>query len=214
MDFEALDAIDLALFREHLKDLLDGKLVHTPVFDFVTGTRRSEKHWNTLQLEENQILVIEGIHGLNEKLTNTVPRENKYRIFISALSQLSIDDHNRIFTSDGRLIRRIVRDNLFRGFNAERTLGLWERVRRGEGRWIFPFQEQADVMFNSALPYEQAVLKTYAERFLLQVPRTSAAYPEAFRLLKFLSMFVPIFPDEVPYTSILREFIGGSIFDY
>jgi uridine kinase len=133
---------------------------------------------------------------------------------VSALSQLAIDDHNRIFTSDARLIRRLVRDRLYRGFTAERTLELWERVRRGEGKWIFPFQEGADVMFNSALVYEPAVLKVFAERFLLQVPRASSAYPEAFRLLKFLSLFVPIFPDEVPQTSLLREFIGGSSFDY
>ena len=160
------------------------------------------------------MLVIEGIHGLNERLTEGLSTVRVFRIFISALSQLAIDDHNRIFTADARLIRRIVRDRRYRGFTAERTLELWEDVRRGEARWIFPFQEHADVMFNSALVYEPAVLKTYAERFLLQVPRTSAAYPEAFRLLKFLSMFVPVFPDEVPQTSILREFIGGSGFDY
>ncbi len=147
-------------------------------------------------------------------LTSSVPRNRKYRVFVSALSQLAIDDHNRIFTSDARLVRRLVRDRLFRGFTAERTLDLWDRVRRGEGRWIFPFQEGADVIFNSALVYEPAVLKVYAERFLLQVPRESRAYPEAFRLLKFLSLFVPIFPDEVPQTSLLREFIGGSTFDY
>jgi uridine kinase len=143
-----------------------------------------------------------------------VPRDQKYRIFISALSQLAIDDHNRIFTADARLVRRIVRDHIFRGFTAERTLDLWETVRRGEGKWIFPFQEQADVMFNSALVYEPAVLKIFAERFLLHVPRTNSAYTEAYRLLRHLSMFVPIFPDEVPQTSILREFIGGSTFKY
>ena len=141
-----------------------------------------------------------------------MPRNQKYRIYVSALSQLAIDDHNRIFTSDARLIRRLVRDRLYRGFTAERTLELWERVRKGEARWIFPFQEEADVMFNSALVYEPAMLKTYAERFLLQVPKTSRTYPEAFRLLKFLSLFVPVFPDEVPQTSLLREFIGGSSF--
>jgi uridine kinase len=213
-DFEALEAIDLELFHRHLKDLLAGNEVATPRFDFVHGRRKDASDWVPMRLEENQVLVVEGIHGLNEKLTETVPQAQKYRIFISALSQLAIDDHNRIFTADARLIRRIVRDRRYRGFTAERTLQLWERVRRGEARWIFPFQEDADVMFNSALVYEPAVLKTYAERFLLQVPRTSPAYPEAFRLLKFLSMFVPIFPDEVPYTSILREFIGGSAFNY
>jgi uridine kinase len=160
------------------------------------------------------VLVVEGIHGLNDRLTQSVPKQKIYRIFISALSQLAIDGHNRIFTSDARLIRRIVRYQLFRGLTPERTLDLWDRVRRVEGKWIFPYQEQADVMFNSALVYEPAVLKVFAERFLLQVPRTSTAYTEAFRLLKHLSMFVPIFPDEVPQTSILREFIGGSSFSY
>jgi len=213
-DFESLEAIDLALFHRHLVDLLAGKEVATPRFDFVAGRRKDQETWVPLNLEDDQVLVIEGIHGLNEKLTLNVPHSQKYRIFISALSQLAIDDHNRIFTADARLIRRIVRDRRYRGFTAERTLQLWERVRRGEARWIFPFQEDADVMFNSALVYEPAVLKTYAERFLLQVPRSSPAYPEAFRLLKFLSMFVPIFPDEVPNTSILREFIGGSAFSY
>jgi len=213
-DFESLEAIDLDLFHRHLGELMNGGEILTPRFDFVSGTRKSEDAWGVMRLEDHQLLVVEGIHGLNNRLTQSVPQEQKYRIFISALSQLAIDDHNRIFTSDARLIRRIVRDHLFRGFTAERTLDLWGRVRRGEGRWIFPFQEQADVMFNSAVVYEPAVLKTYAERFLLQVPRTSKAYTEAYRLLKGLSLFVPIFPDEVPHTSILREFIGGSTFSY
>jgi len=213
-DFEALEAIDLKLFHHHLAELMSGEEVLTPRFDFVSGRRKSEDAWVPMRLDDNQVLVVEGIHGLNERLTQSVPREQKYRIFISALSQLAIDDHNRIFTSDTRLIRRIVRDHLFRGFTAERTLDLWGRVRRGEGKWIFPFQEEADVMFNSAVVYEPAVLKVWAERFLLQVPRTSRAYTEAYRLLKGLSMFVSVFPDEVPQTSILREFIGGSTFDY
>ncbi len=193
---------------------MEGREVATPYFDFILGRRRPVDQWRPIRLEKNQILVVEGIHGLNDQLTVSVPRSRKYRVYVSALSQLAIDDHNRIFTSDVRLVRRLVRDRLFRGFTAERTLELWERVRRGEGRWIFPFQEGADVMFNSALVYEPAVLKVYAERFLLQVPRSSRAYPEAFRLLKFLSLFAPIFPDEVPHTSILREFIGGSSFKY
>jgi uridine kinase len=213
-NFEALEAIDLELFHSQLGELLAGDGVLMPRFDFVTGSRKHRDKWVPLRLEEHQVLVVEGIHGLNDRLTGSVGRRQVYRIYVSALSQLAIDDHNRIFTSDARLIRRIVRDQLFRGFDAERTLGLWEKVRRGEARWIFPYQEQADVMFNSALSYEPAVLKTYAERFLLQVPRTSATYTEAYRLLKFLSMFVPIFPDEVPYTSILREFVGGSTFRY
>ncbi len=213
LDFEALEAIELDLFLEHLAKLMAGREVHTPKFDFVSGSRRPEHEWSPMQLGDHQLLVIEGIHGLNDRLTASVPRDQKYRIYVSALSQLAIDDHNRIFTSDARLIRRLVRDRLYRGFNAERTLELWDRVRRGEGRWIFPFQEGADVMFNSALVYEPAVLKIYAGRFLLQVPRSSPNYPEAFRLLKFLSLFVPIFPDEVPQTSLLREFIGGSSFE-
>jgi uridine kinase len=214
LDFESLEAIDLRLLSRHLGQLLNGREVRTPRFDFVSGQRRPEDQWESMRLEENQLLVVEGIHGLNDRLTRSVKKDQRYRIFISALTQLAIDDNNRIFTSDARLIRRLVRDHLFRGFTAERTLGLWERVRRGEGKWIFPFQEHADVMFNSALVYEPAVLKVFAERFLLQVPRTSQAYTEAFRLLKHLSMFVPIFPDEVPQTSILREFVGGSAFSY
>ncbi len=213
-DFENLESIDLELFHAQLANLLRGGKVLTPEYDFVTGRRKPKEKWKPLELHRGQVLVIEGIHGLNHRLTESVARDQKYRIYISALTQLAIDDHNRIFTADARLIRRIVRDRFFRGFSAERTLELWEHVRRGEGRWIFPFQEEADVMFNSALVYEPAVLKTYAERFLLQVPRTSRAYSEAYRLLKFLSLFVPIFPDEVPHTSILREFIGGSGFNY
>ncbi|NOZ78888.1 MAG: nucleoside kinase [Acidobacteria bacterium] len=213
-DYEALGAIDLKLFHQQLRDLLRGREVLTPRYDFVTGERKPKEKWTPMRLGDRQVIVIEGIHGLDHRLTQSVPPDEKYRIYISALTQLAIDDHNRIFTADARLIRRIVRDYFFRGFSAERTLELWERVRRGEGKWIFPFQEEADVMFNSALVYEPAVLKTFAIRFLLQVPRTSPSYPEAFRLLKFLSLFVPIFPDEVPNTSILREFIGGSTFDY
>lgn len=214
LDFEALEAIDLPLFHEQLGRLMAGHEVRTPVFDFVTGCRRPESQWTPFKLDEHQVLTIEGIHGLNPRLAQGVPREQLYRIYISALSQLAIDDHNRIFTSDARLIRRIVRDQLFRGFDTRRTLGMWEGVRRGEARWIFPYQEDADVMFNSALVYEPAVLRSYAVRFLLQVPRSDPMYTEAFRLLKFLSTFVPIFPDEVPQTSILREFIGGSGFSY
>ncbi len=211
-DFEALEAIDLALFHRQLDELLSGREVRTPRYDFITGERVEEARWVPMRLKPEQVLVVEGIHGLNDRLTASVPREQKIRVFISALSQLAIDSHNRIFTADARLIRRIVRDKLFRGFTAERTLDLWEQVRRGEARWIFPYQEHADVIFNSALVYEPAVLKTYAERFLLQVPRTSPRYAEAYRLLKFLSIFVSIFPDEVPHTSILREFIGGLTF--
>jgi uridine kinase len=157
-------------------------------------------------------LLIEGIHGLNHRLTASVPEPAKYRVFISALTQLTLDDHNRIFTSDARLLRRIVRDRLFRGHPATRTLEMWDSVRRGEARGIFPFQEEADVIFNSALVYEPAVLRVWAERFLLEVPREHPAYTEAYRLLKFLSWFVPVTEKGVPQISLLREFIGGSAF--
>jgi uridine kinase len=156
---------------------------------------------------------VEGIHALNHRLTAAVPEEAKFRVFISALTQLTLDDHNRIFTSDSRLLRRIVRDRLFRGHPTTRTLEMWNSVRRGEARGIFPFQEEADVIFNSALIYEPAVMRVYAERFLLEVPREHPAYTEAYRLLKFLAWFVPVFQDDVPQTSILREFIGGSAFE-
>ncbi|RLE24462.1 MAG: nucleoside kinase [Acidobacteria bacterium] len=211
-DFESIEAIDLPMFHEQLGVLMEGGEVRTPRFDFVTGLRVPERQWVPMRLKDGQVLVIEGIHGLNPRLTTSIPEDRIFRVYVSALSQLAIDDHNRIFTSDTRLTRRIVRDHLFRGFTAERTLDMWERVRRGEGKWIFPFQEQADVMFDSALVYEPAVLKVFAERFLLQVPRSSPTYTEAYRLLKGLSMLVPVFPDEVPHTSLLREFIGGSTF--
>lgn len=213
-DYESIEALDLALFNEHLKALLEGKTVAVPKYDFVRGRRTEPERWSALKLEEGQVLLIEGIHALNPRLTEAVPEEHKFRIFISALTQLTLDDHNRIFTSDARLIRRIVRDRLFRGHPAVRTLEMWPGVRRGERRWIFPFQEQADVMFNSALVYEPAVLKIFAERFLLEVPREHPAYTEAYRLLKFLAWFVPVFQEDVPSTSILREFIGGSAFEY
>lgn len=213
-DFEALEAIELDLFHRQLADLLAGREVRTPRYDFVSGARVAEEQWAPMRLGRDQVLVIEGIHGLNPRLAGSVPPDRIFRVFVSALSQLALDDHHRLLTSDARLVRRIVRDTLSRGFTAERTLSLWESVRRGEARWIFPYQEQADVMFDSALVYEPAVLRTYAERFLLTVRRTSPHYPEAYRLLKGLSVFVPIFPDEVPHTSILREFIGGSTFSY
>ena len=213
-DFEALEAIELDLFLEQLTDLLAGREIRTPRFDFVTGSRRPGRDWKPMRLGDHQLLVIEGIHGLNDQLTASVPRNEKYRIYVSALSQLAIDDHNRIFTSDARLIRRLVRDRLYRGFTAERTLELWGRVRRGEARWIFPYQEEADVMFNSALVYEHAVLRNYVQRYLLEVDEQDPKFHEAYRLLGFLRRIVPILPDAVPQNSILREFIGDSAFDY
>jgi uridine kinase len=212
-DYEALEALDLELLQRHLAALLRGEQVTVPRYDFLVGRRAPAERSVNLRLGEHQVLLVEGLHALNPKLTAGVPELAKYRIFISALTQLTLDDHNRIFTSDARLLRRIVRDRLFRGHPATRTLDLWGAVRRGEARGIFPFQENADVMFNSALVYETAVLRVFAERFLLEVPREHPAYTEAYRLLKFLAWFVPVFQDDVPHTSILREFIGGSAFD-
>jgi len=168
--------------------------------------------WKPFQIGPSDLLVLEGIHGLNEHLTSSVPPEQKYRIYVSALTQLTVDNHERIFTSETRLLRRIVRDRLFRGYPAERTIEMWPSVRLGEHRHIFPFQEQADAIFNSALLYEPAVIKIFAERFLYEVPTSSPAFVEAERLLRFLSLFIPVFPEEVPQSSILKEFIGGSSF--
>ncbi len=212
-DYEALEALDLELFNSHLAALLRGDEVEMPRYDFVRGKRAERERWTRQRLLDHQVLLVEGIHALNHRLTEAVPEGAKYRVFISALTQLILDDHNRIFTSDARLLRRIVRDRLFRGHPATRTLEMWGAVRRGEARGIFPFQEEADVIFNSALVYEPAVLRVFAERFLLEVPREHPTYTEAYRLLKFLAWFVPLFPDEVPHTSILREFIGGSAFE-
>jgi uridine kinase len=213
-DFEAIEAIDLALFNEVLVALLRGDQVLTPRFNFQNGQRRPKDQWIPMKLEHGQVLMVEGIHGLNDRLTQAVPNAQKFKIYVSALTQLCIDDHNRIFTSDSRFLRRIVRDRLFRGYSAATTIETWPSVRQGEMRHIFPFQEYADVMFNSALVYEQAVLRPYAERFLLEVPQGNTSFVDAYRLLKFVSSFVPIFDEKVPQISILREFIGGSGFKY
>jgi uridine kinase len=211
-DYEALEALDLPLFNQHLAGLLNGEDVDIPRYDFALGRRVAQDRWRKLRLAPSEILLIEGIHALNPRLTSAVPEGSKLRVFISALTQLTLDDHNRIFTSDARLLRRIVRDRLFRNHPATRTLEMWPSVRNGEARWIFPFQEGADVLFNSALVYEPAVLKLFAQRFLLEVPREHPSYTEAYRLLKFLAWFVPVYPDGVPHTSLLREFVGGSEF--
>jgi uridine kinase len=213
-DFECIEALDLDLFNDNLRRLLDGEEVATPGFDFKKGQRTPEDQWKPLKLAPDQILLVEGIHGLNDRLTRSVGARTKFRIYVSALTQLCLDDHNRIFTSDTRLIRRIVRDARYRGYDAATTILRWPSVQDGERRWIFPFQEAADVMFNSALLYEVSVLKVFAERYLLAAPPTSPAFPEAYRLLRFLEYFVPIFRDDVPQISILREFIGGSVFVY
>lgn len=211
-DFEALEALDLEFFNQQLKELINGKSVHTPIFDFKTGHRKEET--SPLRLTAGRILIVEGIHGLNERVSVSVPAEKKFKIYVSALTQLCVDDHNRIFTSDTRLLRRIVRDRIYRGWSADETISRWPSVRRGENRNIFPFQENADIMFNSALVYEQAVLKNYAELALLDVTPGKKEYVEADRLLYFLSLFAPISERDVPSTSILREFIGSSFFEY
>jgi len=211
-DFECIEAIDLDLLNEHLARLMQGEEVAMPRYSFQRGKRDTKT--TPIRLEPGEVLLMEGIHGLNDRLTPAVSDEQKLRIYVSALTQLCIDDHNRIFTSDSRLLRRIVRDRKFRGYTALDTLRQWPKVRAGEERWIFPFQERADLVFNSTLVYEHAALKVHAERFLMEVPEDDPALAEAARLLEFLDLFVPIFTDDVPATSILREFLGGSAFDY
>ena len=210
-DFEVPEAIDIEQFNQDMLDLLDGKTVSMPTFNFRTGKR--EYNGKTLRMGEEDILVIEGIHCLNDSMSYRLPADCRYRIYISALTQLNIDEHNRIPSRDGRLIRRIVRDARTRGTKAEKTIAMWPSVRRGEERHIFPNQEKADVMFNSALIYELAVLKSYAQPLLFEIGADSPCYSEARRLLKFLEYFVPITPESIPGNSILREFIGGGCFD-
>ncbi|MEE8835566.1 MAG: nucleoside kinase [Eubacteriales bacterium] len=210
-DFESLDSLDVPLIKKTLKDLIDGKEAELPRFNFITG--KPEYHGDRLKLGRDDILVIEGIHGLNDRLTEELPKDSIFRIYISALTQLNVDEHNHISTTDGRLIRRIVRDNLTRGTSAQETINRWPSVRAGERKNIFPHQENADAVFNSALIYELSVLKVYAEPLLFQVPDDAPEYLEAKRLLKFLSYFVGTPSDDVPRNSILREFIGGSCFD-
>ncbi len=211
-DFESLGAVDLELFNHHLQRLIEGDLIEAPLFDFKTGSRK--KITLPIQLTPGKILLIEGIHCLNGKVSSSIPTEYKFLIYISALTQLQVDDHTRIFTSDTRLLRRIVRDRIFRGWSALDTIRRWPSVRRGERRNIFPFQENADVFFNSALIYEHSVLKNYAELALLDTTPDNPEYLEVERLLLFLSWFAPISETDVPSTSILREFIGGSFFNY
>ncbi len=207
-DFESLAALDVALFNDHLLRLLAGQEVVLPRYNFQTGLREVGE---AVQLRPDHVILVEGIHGLNPDLTSSIPPERTYRVYVSALTQLNIDKHNRVPTTDTRLLRRIVRDAAQRGYTAQQTIDRWESVRRGEKTWIFPYQEHADVMFNSALVYELAVLKPLAEPLLLQVRPGSRAYIEAKRLLAFLDWFEPLAPDLVPDNSILREFVGGSI---
>ena len=209
-DYEALNCIDVKQFNEDMEALLAGKRVELPVYNFVKGEREYKGVF--LQLGAEDILVIEGIHCLNDDLSYSLPRDKKFKIYISALTQLNIDDHNRVPTTDGRLIRRMVRDARTRGASAQDTIRMWDSVRRGEERNIFPYQEEADAMFNSAFLYELSVLKQYAEPILYSVPRDSAEYNEAKRLLKFLDYFLGVSSEQVPHNSIVREFIGGSCF--
>lgn len=210
-DYEALNCIDVKQFNEDMEELLAGKRVELPVYNFVKGER--EYKGDFLQLGAEDILVIEGIHCLNDDLSYSLPRDKKFKIYISALTQLNIDDHNRVPTTDGRLIRRMVRDSRTRATSAKETIAMWPSVRRGEDRNIFPNQEKADVMFNSALVYELSVLKLYAEPLLFQIEEGEPEYQEAKRLLKFLDYFVGVPIEDIPKNSILREFVGGSCFD-
>ncbi len=211
-DYESLYALDLELFEQHMIRLMQGEEVELPFYNFVSGKREYKK--NFLKMSDNSILIVEGIHGLNPELTAHIPPEKVFKVYVSALTTISLDDHNWIPASDNRLIRRIVRDYRYRGYSAEQTISRWDSVRRGEEKWIFPFQENADVMFNSAMIYELAAIRRHAEPILLQVPRTAPEYSEAYRLLKFLGYFNYITDRELPPTSLLREFLGGSSFRY
>lgn len=210
-NFECLEAIDVKQFNQDMNALLAGERVELPYYNFKTGKR--EYKGNYKQLGENDILVLEGIHCLNDKLSHSLPRENKFKIYISALTQLNIDEHNRIPTTDGRLLRRMIRDARTRGTSAKGTISMWPSVRRGEEKYIFPFQEEADVMFNSALIYELAALKQYAEPLLFSIDQEEPEFLEAKRLLKFLDYFVGMPSENIPHNSILREFVGGSCFN-
>lgn len=209
-DLESLRAVDIDLLNRHLIKLFDGEKVLLPEYNFMTGEREYRKKW--LQMDEDDIIIIEGLHALNEDLTISIPRRNKFKIYISPLTQLNIDNHNHIHTSDTRKLRRIIRDNKFRNYNAADTLKMWEKISYGEERYIFPFQDDADMIINSALVYELGVLKTYAEPLLFSVSENDPVYPEALRLINFLRNFLPIPSEEVPDDSVLREFIGNSCF--
>lgn len=209
-NFEVLEALNVKQFNEDLLKLLNGEVVELPEYDFYTGT--SKYKGKKIDLGKDDVLIIEGIHGLNERLTPDIGRENKFKIYISALTQLNIDEHNRISTTDTRKLRRIVRDHHFRGFSAESTINMWQKVAEGEEKYIFPFQEEADAMFNSSLIYELGVLKAYAEPVLFNVSKDDRAYIEASRLLNFLNSFLTITPGDIPNNSLLREFIGNSCF--
>lgn len=211
-DYESLYALDLKLFNSHLQALLRGEEVEIPTFNFTQGKKEYNGH--RLRINENTILILEGIHALNPELTPLIPPEKKFKIYVSALTTISLDDHNWIPTTDNRLLRRIIRDYNYRGYSAQETISRWPSVRAGEDKWIFPYQENADVMFNSALLFELAVLRSHVEPILNGVPRNCPEYAEAYRLLKFIKYFVAIQDKDIPPTSLLREFLGGSSFKY
>lgn len=211
-DFESLYALDLPFFEKQLKALLAGEEVELPRFNFTTGKR--EMSGKKLRVDEHMILILEGIHALNPALTPNIPAANKYKIYVSALTTILLDNHNYIPTTDNRLLRRIIRDYKYRNYSAEETIARWPSVRAGEDKWIFPYQEYADAMFNSALLFELAVLKENVEPVLRKVPNSCPEYSEAHRLLRFLSYFTPVQDKELPPTSLLREFLGGSCFNY
>ncbi|MDE6436879.1 MAG: nucleoside kinase [Muribaculaceae bacterium] len=211
-DYESLYALDLAQFNADLEAILRGEEVELPTYNFELGTR--QYRGNKIRLEPGSILLIEGIHGLNPELTAGIEERMKFRVYVSALTTLSIDDHNWVPTTDNRLLRRIVRDHKYRGTSAEDTIRRWPSVRRGEEKWIFPYQENADAMFNSSLIFELGVIKDYADSILSSVPSDVPEYAEAYRLRKFLSYFLPIRAELLPSTSVLREFLGGSSFKY
>jgi uridine kinase len=211
-DYESLYALDLELFNAHLKALIAGEEVDMPTYNFETGMR--EYRGKKLKLGKNSILLIEGIHGLNPELTADIPDDQKFRVYASALTTLSIDDHNWVPTTDNRLLRRMIRDHKYRGVSAVDTIARWQSVRAGEEKWIFPYQENADATFNSSLLFELGVMKEYAEPLLKQVPHNVPEYAEAWRLRMLLSYFSPISEKDIPSTSLLREFLGGSSFKY
>jgi uridine kinase len=211
-DFESLYALDLKAFNSDLQHLLNGEEVELPYYNFEQGRR--EYRGNRISLRGRSILLIEGIHGLNPELTAAIEERMKFKVYVSALTTLSIDDHNWVPTTDNRLLRRIIRDNAYRGTDAVATIRRWPSVRRGEEKWIFPFQENADAMFNSSLLFELGVLKERGEDILKRVPQDVPEYAEAYRLRKFLSYFLPIEERYIPSTSLIREFIGGSSFNY
>lgn len=211
-DYESLYALDLELFNSQMRDMLSGKEVELPVYNFLTGKR--EYRGDKLKLDDDMVLILEGIHALNPELTPQIGARQKFKVYVSALTSISLDDHNPIPTTDNRLLRRILRDYKTRGYSAQQTISRWPSVRKGENKWIFPYQEQADAMFNSALLYELAVLRPFVEPVLRSVPESCPEYAEAFRLLRFIEYFQPIRSKDIPPTSLLREFLGGSSFKY